>query len=213
MTALLSRGRAEALGLLERVTDPSRQRYAISLFMVGQPALSDRLAASLYYFLAAPRWSGYGDTRSHSAPLLDGLTSCRTARRALDIGTGAGPSAALVADRDPATEVTAVDTSRRMLRQARSRYPRPNLSFKHATSIRLPFPAASFDLVTSMNAVPVLDELRRVCTDDAEVLTASTTYPVRDNLSAWVGRWHEAGFVRVRTGSVGSGSWEVFTPR
>jgi SAM-dependent methyltransferase len=213
MTALLSRGRAEALGILERVTDPSRQRYAISLFMVGQSALSDRLAASLYYFLAAPRWSSYGDTESHVAPLVDGLISCRTARRALDIGTGAGPSAAAVADRDAATEVTAVDTSRRMLRQARSRYPRPNLSFKHATSIRLPFPAASFDLVTSLNAIPVLDELRRVCADDAEVLMASTVYPVRDELSAWVGRWHEAGFSRIRTGSVGPGSWEVFTPR
>jgi ubiquinone/menaquinone biosynthesis C-methylase UbiE len=198
---------------MERASAPSRQRYAISMFMIGRSAPCDRLIASLYFSVAARQWSSYGEVASHTAPLAEGLKSCRSAKRALDIGTGAGSSAALVADRDPATEVVAVDASRRMLREARRRYQRPNLTFERTSMMRLPFRAAWFELVTLLNAVPELGELRRVCAHQAEVLVASTVFPVREELSAWVGRWHEAGFTRVRSGAVRSGSWEVFTPR
>jgi SAM-dependent methyltransferase len=213
MKARLSEAGAHALRLMERASAPSRQRYAISMFMVGRSAPCDRVFASIYFSLAAQQWSRYADVGSHTAPLAAGLATCRSAKRALDIGTGAGSSAALVAHRDPATEVVAVDTSRRMLRSARARHEMPNLSFERASAFHLPFPPDWFDLVTALNAVPELGELRRVCSADVEVLTASTVFPVRDDLSAWVGRWYEAGFARVRSGSVGSGSWEVFRPR
>jgi len=85
--------------------------------------------------------------------------------RALDLGTGTGLAAFLVARRFPNAEVVGVDLAPRMLDEARRNTP-PELagrvSFQQADASRLPFPDGSFELVTLANMIPFFDELARV---------------------------------------------------
>lgn len=113
----------------------------------------------------APRWD---DMRSADpfAPLAQALEHVEGAPgRALDLGTGTGLAAFLVARRFPETEVVGVDLAPKMLDEARRKTP-PELagrvSFQQADASHLPFPDGSFDLVTLANMIPFFDELGRV---------------------------------------------------
>ena len=85
--------------------------------------------------------------------------------RVLDLGTGTGLGAFLVARRFPEAEVVGVDLAPRMVEEARRKTP-PELagrvSFQQADASRLPFPDAAFDLVTLANMIPFFDELARI---------------------------------------------------
>jgi ubiquinone/menaquinone biosynthesis C-methylase UbiE len=98
----------------------------------------------------APRW----DEMRSADPLasLDrALEHVESApRRVLDLGTGTGLGAFLVARRFPEAEVVGVDLAPRMLAEARRKMP-PELAgrvrFEEADAEQLPFPPASFDRV------------------------------------------------------------------
>jgi ubiquinone/menaquinone biosynthesis C-methylase UbiE len=86
-------------------------------------------------------------------------------KRALDLGTGTGRAAFILARRYPDAEVVGADLAAEMLAEARDRTP-PELAdrvrFEEADAERLPYPHASFDLVTLANMIPFFDELARV---------------------------------------------------
>lgn len=86
-------------------------------------------------------------------------------KRALDLGTGTGRAAFILARRYPNAEVVGADLAAEMLAEARDRTP-PELvdrvRFEEADAERLPYPDASFDLVTLANMIPFFDELARV---------------------------------------------------
>ncbi len=63
--------------------------------------------------------------------------------RVLEVGFGDGYGAAYLAE--AAREVVAVDVTAGNIPRARSKYPRPNLSFQEFDGLRLPFPDASGD--------------------------------------------------------------------
>jgi ubiquinone/menaquinone biosynthesis C-methylase UbiE len=85
--------------------------------------------------------------------------------RVLDLGTGTGLGAFLVARRIPDAEIVGVDLAPRMVEEARRKTP-PELAgrvtFQQADASQLPFPDAAFDLVTLVNMIPFFDELARV---------------------------------------------------
>lgn len=203
-------GGPSATDWLERATTGSRRRNAAGLFLGSRVDPVDRLVSAAYFTVAARRWARYDDGDHHLAAFRAGFATCPSASRVLDIGTGAGGSAALVASARPQATVLAVDTSRTMLRAARARYSLPNLEFRRADVRRLPFPEATFDLVTFLNAVPEPVELHRVCRSGASVLAAATVVPVRDESSEWVARWRAVGFRRVAAADVDGGSWERY---
>ena len=93
--------------------------------------------------------------------------------RALDLGTGTGAAAFRVAKRFSEAEVVGVDLAPAMLDEARRKTP-PELAarvrFERADSERLPFEAASFELVTLSNMIPFFDELARVVAPDGTVV-------------------------------------------
>lgn len=195
---------------LDARTASHRERNAAALFLLGRAHPWDRVVASVYFGLAASRWAAYGEDPRHLAPFVAGLAACRRPRIALDIGTGGGASAALLAERFPEATVIALDTSRRMLRRARQTHHQANLEFRRASARRLPAPTAGVDLVTCLNSVPEPLELKRACAPEGQVLVATSTLPLRDEASVWVSRWRETGFVRLDAQTEGRGSWELY---
>jgi ubiquinone/menaquinone biosynthesis C-methylase UbiE len=113
----------------------------------------------------APFWDELRSTDAF-APLQVALDSLDTPpKRALDLGTGTGRAAFLLARRYPDAEVVGVDLAPAMLAEARKLTP-PELasrvSFEQADAERLPYPDGSFDLVSLANMIPFFPELGRV---------------------------------------------------
>ena len=123
---------------------------------------------------AAPVWDQFRFPDSFK-PLEAALAEVSPPRRALDIGTGTGAAAFLVARRFPTAEVVGVDLAAEMLGEAKRKTP-PELvdriRFEQADAERLPYPDESFDLVTLANMIPFFDELERVLAPDGALVFA-----------------------------------------
>jgi SAM-dependent methyltransferase len=113
----------------------------------------------------APRWDAIGTSR-RLAGIESALALVPDApARVLDVGTGTGDAAFAIARRWPGAEVVGIDLSGRMVEEARRKTPAElagRVRFEEADAAALPFPDASFDLVTFANAIPFFDELARV---------------------------------------------------
>jgi SAM-dependent methyltransferase len=109
-------------------------------------------------------------------PFARGLDTLETPpRRVLDVGTGTGAAAFLVARRWPDTEITGVDLANAMVAEARRATPRElrgRVRFEVADAAELPFPDGAFDLVTHANMLPFFDELARVVEPGGAVVFA-----------------------------------------
>jgi SAM-dependent methyltransferase len=90
--------------------------------------------------------------------------------RALDVGTGTGVAARAVAARWTTADVLGIDASSGMIREARARGGRERYEVAHAGAV--PAPAAAFDLVTMLNAIPFFDEIARVTAPGGHVVVA-----------------------------------------
>lgn len=118
----------------------------------------------------APAWDGMRLPDSF-APVEAGLAALETApQRVLDLGTGTGAVARVVADRFPEADVTGVDLSPKMIEVARGKGTR--VRFEVADAERLPYGDDAFDLVTLGNMIPFFDELARVTAPGGHVLFA-----------------------------------------
>jgi SAM-dependent methyltransferase len=86
-------------------------------------------------------------------------------KRVLDLGTGTGLAAFVVARRFPEAEVLGLDLAPGMVEQARQRTP-PELAgrvrFEQGDAAKLPFEDGAFDLVQLANMIPFFGELGRV---------------------------------------------------
>jgi SAM-dependent methyltransferase len=113
----------------------------------------------------APQWDEMrsGDAFAPLEAALDTIES--TPSRVLDLGTGTGRAAFLLARRYPEAEVVGVDIAPAMLAEARRLTP-PELEgrvrFDVADAEQLPYPDASFDLLSLANMIPFFPELGRV---------------------------------------------------
>jgi len=112
----------------------------------------------------APVW---GQMRSANAfdAFKVALDAVDPPRRTLDLGTGTGQAALVIAERFPETEIVGVDLSPEMLAQARSATPErvaDRVRFELADASNLPYEDGAFDLVTLANMIPFFDELSRV---------------------------------------------------
>jgi SAM-dependent methyltransferase len=128
----------------------------------------------------APVW----DTRRGPealAPLEVALARLeRPPRQALDIGTGTGKAARLVAERFPTAEVTGVDLSPAMVREARALLPAElagRVRFEVGDAAALPFPDGAFDLVVLLNMIPFTVELARITAPGGTLVVASFAGP------------------------------------
>jgi malonyl-CoA O-methyltransferase len=109
------------------------------------------------------------------AAALDRLP--RHPRRALDLGTGTGKAARVIARRFPKAEVVGIDLSPAMVEQAMGLLPdelAPRVRFQVADANELPFEDGAFDLVVLMNMIPFFEELARVIAPGGRAIFAST---------------------------------------
>lgn len=121
---------------------------------------------------------------------------CHQACRLLDVGCGTGALAHAVAERFPEWEIVCSDPSPEMLAGASAK----GLSVVQARSEDLPFPAKSFDVVTSLSSFHFwdaprqgLDELARVLRPGGKLLISDWSH---DFLSCKICGWYlwAAGF-------------------
>jgi SAM-dependent methyltransferase len=101
-------------------------------------------------------------------------------RRVLDLGTGTGKAARLVAKRFSQAEVVGVDLSPAMIEEARKVMPAElsgRVRFEVADASRLPFEDGAFDLVVLLNMIPFFGELARVTEPGGRVVAASSFGP------------------------------------
>jgi SAM-dependent methyltransferase len=110
---------------------------------------------------------------------LDG-TEPTDVRDALDVGTGTGDGALVLADRFPAARVVGIDVSPGMLAEAERKLTaelRERVRFEEADAAKLPYGDASFDLVAHSNMIPFFDEVARVIRPRGYVLFSFTAGP------------------------------------
>jgi SAM-dependent methyltransferase len=107
----------------------------------------------------APSWEGRVSDEG-LRPLLAALGELPAPARVLDVGTGTGRVARLLAARWPDAEVVGADASTGMLDEARRLGGRVRYDVADASS--LPYPDGAFELVTLNNMIPFFDELARV---------------------------------------------------
>ena len=96
-------------------------------------------------------------------------------RRVLDLGTGTGKAARVVAKRFPAAEVVGVDLAPEMVEEAKRLLPGElagRVSFQVADGASLPFAAGEFDLVVLQNMIPFFEELGRVTAPGGKAIFA-----------------------------------------
>ena len=120
----------------------------------------------------APTWEGrISDERL--APMrvaLDALIAPPAS--VLDLGTGTGRVARVVAERWPDANVVGVDLSPGMIDEARRIGGRVHYDVADASA--LPYDDGAFDLVTLSNMIPFFDEVARVTAPGGRVIVAFT---------------------------------------
>jgi ubiquinone/menaquinone biosynthesis C-methylase UbiE len=147
--------------------------------VVRQPALWRlfRRATQKQFDKLAPVWDARRDPVAF-APVSAALEILsEPPRRVLDLGTGTGSVARLVADRFPDAEVVGADLSERMVDEARAKTESDRVRYVVADAQRLPFEDGAFDLVTLGNMIPFFDELVRVVAPGGHVLFAFSAGP------------------------------------
>ena len=133
-----------------------------------------------FFDRSAPGWDGRTGAGSveHLAPLAAALLYVKPApERALDVGTGTGAGALLLAREFPQASVRGVDMSEEMIRAAQSKVgldPSGRVAFRVVDAARLPYDDDSFDLVTHLNMPPFIDEVARVLRPGGHVVVASS---------------------------------------
>ena len=154
----------------------------------------------------APEWDATRARPERLEAMLRALESIPDdPRRVLDVGTGTGAAARLAAARWPAAEVTGVDASGGMIAEAR-RLGSERYDVGDASA--LPYPDASFDLVTLNNMIPFFDELARVTEPGGIVVVAFSLgehTPIYVPLERVARSLERRGFAHVADFSAGPG--------
>jgi malonyl-CoA O-methyltransferase len=150
----------------------------------------------------------------HLAPLAAAATHVKPApERVLDVGTGTGVGALMLAREFPQARVRGVDVSARMIREATGKVgldPEGRVAFRIADAAALPYDDDSFDLVTHLNMPPFFAEVTRVLRPGGHVIVAASHGPATPFYtpgSVLARRFARFGVEEVETGTVAAGTY------
>lgn len=171
-----------------------------------------------FFDQSAPRWderTGAGSPE-HLAALAAGLLHVRpNPERALDIGTGTGAGALLIAREFPRARVRGIDLSEEMIRRAQARVgldPEGRIAFRVGDAASLPWGEDSFDLVTQLNMPPFFAEIARVLRPAGHVVIAAssgTATPFYTPESVLRRGFERRGFEVLESGTAHEGTYFV----
>ncbi len=154
----------------------------------------------------APMWDARRDPTAF-APVRAALERLDASpARVLDLGTGTGSVARILAERFPEAEIVGVDIAPRMLGEARAKTNASNVRYELADAQRLAFDDGAFELVTLGNMIPFFDELARVLAPGGHVVFAwsagaeTPIYVPPERLRAELGRRGFAEFAELAAG-------------
>jgi SAM-dependent methyltransferase len=148
------------------------------------------------------------ESPNRTQALLAALGSVGEPRRILEIGTGTGSGAAILKAQFPSAEITGVDLSPEMIRIATAKV--DGVTFEPADASRLPFPDASFDLLTQNNVPVYFNEIARVLAPGGRVLITSTFGPATPYYTphkVLTKRFGKLGFDGMRSEQAPPGDW------
>ena len=150
--------------------------------MVARPALWRLLRRPLrsQFEHLAPVWDKRRGPET-LIPLGAALDRLETApQRILDLGTGTGAAARVVARRFPEAELVGVDLSPKMVEEARTLLPADlagRVRYEVGDASSLEFDPGAFDLVVLLNMIPFFEELARVTAPGGTVIFAFSSGP------------------------------------
>jgi ubiquinone/menaquinone biosynthesis C-methylase UbiE len=171
-----------------------------------------------FFDRAAPGWDDRTSAGSveHLAPLAAALLHVKPApERALEVGTGTGEGALLIAREFPQAGVRGVDLSDEMIRSATGKVgldPEGRIAFRVADAADLPYENESFDLVAHLNMPPFVAEVARILRPGGFVIVASswgdaTPFYTPNATLDW--GFAKRGIERAGTGKAGDGTFWV----
>jgi malonyl-CoA O-methyltransferase len=166
-----------------------------------------RAPVQRFWNRSAARWD-VNETPNRTNSLRTALPEMGEPRRILEIGAGTGSGAAILKAHYPEAEVTGVDLSPEMVRIAQAKV--PGVTFEPADASRLPFPDASFDLVTQNNVPVYFSEIARVTAPGGRVLITSTFgsgTPYYTPHSVLRRHFQKLGFTDARSEQAPPGDW------
>jgi SAM-dependent methyltransferase len=153
---------------------------------------------------------------AHLAPLAAALLHVKPEpERALDLGTGLGDGALLMAREFPHARVRGVDISTEMIRRAQDRIgldPEGRVAFKVADAADLPFEDDSFDLVAQLNMPPFFKEMARILRPGGFAIVAASwgsQTPFYTPDSVLERGFRKAGFETIESGEAAEGTYFV----
>jgi SAM-dependent methyltransferase len=166
----------------------------------------------------APHWHDRikPDDPAHLAPLA---AACEhlpdPPKRILELGTGTGSGARMLARRFPQAEIYAVDISDAMVREAEAKTDKEldaRIHFEVADAGALPYDAGSVELIAQLNLPVYFDETARVLSPGGHVVVASSLGPTTPYYTPerLLRRSFERRDVRtVATGNAGDGNFFI----
>lgn len=158
---------------------------AISLAIARAPRLWPLLRGPMRGFFdrVAPGWDERvePDSPEHLAALEAAVERIGASpQQVLDVGTGTGAAALMLARRYPEAEVIGIDLSEQMIEGARAKVPpelRGRVTFSVGDASSLRYASNHFDLVVQVSAPVFFDELARVVAPGGHVVIASSIGP------------------------------------
>jgi SAM-dependent methyltransferase len=164
--------------------EPAGRKFArlTTRAVVARPELWRvfRLPLRAQFDMLAPVWENRRGPEA-LAPLEAALEKLEDAPdRILDLGTGTGKGARLLARTFPEAQVVGVDLSPAMVEEARRLVPSAlggRVRFQVADASRLSFSDESFDLVALLNMIPFFHELARVTARRGTLVFAFSSGP------------------------------------
>ena len=154
------------------------------------------------------------DSPRHLAPIEAALAHTgRSPQRILDVGTGTGAAALMLADRFPGADVVGIDVAPDMIARARQKVAqrRSSARFEVADISRLRSPA-DFDLIAMLNMPPFFEPLSDLLAPGGYVVHASSSgahTPFYTSPAALRRGFARRGLETVASGSAGDSTYFV----